>query len=216
WLANHRIALTLIYADVEEGFAQFNGKVDAWFLDGFAPAKNPNMWQQSLFDLLAKHSAQGATLATFTAAGFVRRGLIEAGFAMHKRKGFGAKRDMLVGALQGSWQPQRYTLGDVAIAGAGLAGATTARLLAALGYQVHLYDANGVAAGASGNLAGVLYATPSAVGTPQNLFYQHSYLHALYHFRALGFPSQREQGALNGVIYELANPRQKDKVLAAI
>lgn len=216
WLANHRIALTLIYADVEEGLAQFGGKVDAWFLDGFAPAKNPDMWQASLFNLLAQHSAKGATLATFTAAGFVRRGLIAAGFAMQKRKGFGTKRDMLVGALSGKWQPQHYAVGDVAIAGAGLAGATCARLLAELGYRVHLYDAKGVAAGASGNLAGVLYTTPSPAGTAQNLFYQHSYLHSLYRLRTLGFPLNAEQGALNGVVYELANPRQRDKILAAL
>lgn len=216
WLANHRIALTLIYADVEEGLAQFHGHVDAWFLDGFAPAKNPDMWQQSLFDLLAAHSAVGATLATFTAAGFVRRGLIDAGFAMQKRKGFGAKRDMLIGAQPLTWQPQTYALGPVAIAGAGLAGATCARHLAELGYQVHVYDAKGIAQGASGNLAGVLYATPSAVGTPQNLFYQHSYLHALYRLNALGFPEHQEQGQLNGVRYNLANPRQKEKILAAV
>lgn len=216
WLANHRIALTLIYADVEEGLAHFNGKVDAWFLDGFAPAKNPEMWQQSLFALLSHHSAKGATLATFTAAGFVRRGLIEAGFAMRKRTGFGTKRDMLIGALSGNWQPQCYKLGDIAIAGAGLAGATTARHLAELGYRVHIYDANGVANGASGNLAGVLYATPSPVGSPQNLFYQHSYLHALYCLHAHGFPNLKEHGSLNGVVYELANPRQRDKILAAI
>src|SRR5699024_10725083 len=216
WLANGRIALTLIYADVEEGLAQFMGTVDAWFLDGFAPAKNPSMWQPSLFTLLAQHSAPGATVATFTAAGFVRRGLLAAGFAMHKRKGFGFKRDMLVGAMPGAWRPQCRPLGTVAIAGAGLAGATLARCLAEQGWRVHLYDPHGVAAGASGNLAGVLYATPSAVNTAQNLFYQHSYLHAHYWLQRFGFPQQPSQGRVNGVYYQLANPRQKEKITAAL
>lgn len=215
-LAQGRIILTLIYADVQEGLKEFTGKVDAWFLDGFAPAKNPDMWQPSLFELMAKHSAQGATLGTFTAAGFVRRGLIAAGFTMQKRKGFGTKRDMLVGALAQRWQPQCYPLGDIAIAGAGLAGASCARLFAELGYQVHIYDEQGAAQGASGNLAGVLYATPSPVGTAQNLFYQHSYLHALYRLRQLNFPQKATEGQLNGVQYELANPRQRDKILAAL
>lgn len=216
WLANGRIALTLIYADVEEGLKQFVGKVDAWFLDGFAPAKNPAMWQPELFALLAQHSAPGATLATFTAAGFVRRGLLETGFAMRKRKGFGTKRDMLVGALSGRWQPQCRPLGVVAVAGAGLAGATCARTLAEQGWQVHVYDPAGIATKASGNAAGVLYATPSQLGTAQNLFYQHSYLHALYCLQRLGFPQTAEQGRLNGVYYELANPRQKEKITAAL
>lgn len=59
---------------------------DAWFLDGFAPSKNPEMWNQNLFNGMAKLAKQDCSCATFTAAGFVRRGLIEAGFAMKKLK----------------------------------------------------------------------------------------------------------------------------------
>lgn len=77
-----------------------NQKVDAWFLDGFAPAKNPDMWSQHLFNAMARLARPGATLATFTSAGFVRRGLQEAGFTMQKTKGFGRKRDMLVGRME--------------------------------------------------------------------------------------------------------------------
>lgn len=73
--------------------------VNAWFLDGFAPAKNPGMWTEALFKGVARLSAQGATFATFTAAGEVRRGLSEAGFEVKKIKGFGRKRDMLRGQL---------------------------------------------------------------------------------------------------------------------
>lgn len=76
-----------------------NQTVDAWFLDGFAPAKNPDMWSQHLFSAMARLARPGATLATFTSAGFVRRGLQEAGFTMQKTKGFGRKRDMLVGRM---------------------------------------------------------------------------------------------------------------------
>jgi tRNA 5-methylaminomethyl-2-thiouridine biosynthesis bifunctional protein len=77
-----------------------NQTVDAWFLDGFAPAKNPDMWSQHLFNAMARLARPGATLATFTSAGFVRRGLQEAGFTMQKTKGFGRKRDMLVGRME--------------------------------------------------------------------------------------------------------------------
>jgi len=73
--------------------------IDAWFLDGFAPSKNPEMWQQSLFEHMIQLSHSKTTLATFTAAGFVRRGLIAAGFDIKKQPGFGKKRDMLVGQV---------------------------------------------------------------------------------------------------------------------
>ncbi|STT04152.1 5-methylaminomethyl-2-thiouridine-forming enzyme mnmC [Klebsiella michiganensis] len=77
-----------------------NQQVDAWFLDGFAPAKNPDMWTAELFAAMARLARPGGTLATFTSAGFVRRGLLEAGFSMQKRKGFGRKREMLTGEMR--------------------------------------------------------------------------------------------------------------------
>lgn len=72
-------------------------RADAWFLDGFAPAKNPDMWDATIFENMAKLSQEGTTFATFTAAGAVRRGLQDAGFSVQKVKGFGRKRDMTVG-----------------------------------------------------------------------------------------------------------------------
>ncbi|MCV2514421.1 MnmC family methyltransferase, partial [Leclercia pneumoniae] len=77
-----------------------NQKVDAWFLDGFAPAKNPEMWNDNLFSAMARLVRPGGTFATFTCAGFVRRGLKEAGFSVQKVKGFGRKREMLVGVME--------------------------------------------------------------------------------------------------------------------
>ncbi|MPV86318.1 tRNA (5-methylaminomethyl-2-thiouridine)(34)-methyltransferase MnmD [Ostreibacterium oceani] len=71
--------------------------VDAWFLDGFAPQRNPAMWSPQLFELMARHSHANSTFATFTAAGFVRRGLQAAGFVVNKHPGFGQKRERLVG-----------------------------------------------------------------------------------------------------------------------
>lgn len=105
-----------------------NQTVDAWFLDGFAPAKNPDMWSQHLFSAMARLARPGATLATFTSAGFVRRGLQEAGFTMHKTKGFGRKRDMLVGRMEQTldipasapWFARRASASrEVAIVGGG-------------------------------------------------------------------------------------------------
>ena len=79
---------------------QVDGQIDAWFLDGFAPSKNPDMWNEQVFAQLARLATNTTTLATFTSAGFVRRGLMAAGFAMLRVPGFGRKREMLIGQYQ--------------------------------------------------------------------------------------------------------------------
>lgn len=92
------IRLSLIFGDVNEELPKLRLKgVDAWFLDGFKPATNPQMWSQTVFESMARLSTPGASFATFTAAGAVRRGLQDAGFTVHKVKGFGHKRDMSIG-----------------------------------------------------------------------------------------------------------------------
>lgn len=71
--------------------------VDAWYLDGFAPAKNPDMWSLELMQQVARRTSPGGTCASYTAAGWVRRNLETAGFVVEKRPGFGTKRDMVIG-----------------------------------------------------------------------------------------------------------------------
>ncbi len=95
------IDLTLYFGDVVAQLARITTKADAWFLDGFAPAKNPAMWQPAVFTAMANLSKPGSTVATFTSAGAVRRGLLNAGFDMQKRSGFGKKREMLIGQWRG-------------------------------------------------------------------------------------------------------------------
>ena len=84
-------------------------QIDAWFLDGFAPRKNPAMWQPSLFASMAKLTADGGTFATFTAAGLVKRGLAQRGFTVQKCAGFGSKREMLRGCWQTDAKPSTNT-----------------------------------------------------------------------------------------------------------
>jgi len=91
------INLIIYLGDVNDILPKVNEKVDAWFLDGFSPAKNSQMWQQTLFDQMARLSHAQTTFATFTSAGFVRRGLEAAGFQVQKNPGFGKKREMLSG-----------------------------------------------------------------------------------------------------------------------
>ena len=97
FLYDNRVQLSLLIGDATACFSKVTYQVDAWFLDGFAPAKNPDMWQIELYQQMARLSNASTTFATFTSAGNVRRGLMNAGFNVRKRTGFGKKREMLIG-----------------------------------------------------------------------------------------------------------------------
>ena len=91
------IEARVILGDARETLAQQDWQADAWFLDGFSPAKNPELWDADLMQTVGDHTKTGGTCATYTAAGFVRRGLEDAGFAIERVPGFGRKRHMTVG-----------------------------------------------------------------------------------------------------------------------
>lgn len=96
-----QVTARLIAGDARETLAQWTGCADAWFLDGFSPAKNPEMWGEDLMRQVARHTASGGTFATYTAAGHVRRALAEAGFEVSRQPGFAGKRHMSAGRLPG-------------------------------------------------------------------------------------------------------------------
>ena len=172
-----RVMLTLVVGDVRDALPRVDAAVDAWFLDGFAPARNPEMWQPDVLAEAARLSRSGATCATYTVAGEVRRGLEGAGFAVDKAAGFGRKREMLRGELVGpratQWRAPWFARPLVpaadrraVVVGAGLAGTATAASLAARGWAVELVDRHAtIAAEASGNPQGVLYARLSPRAT---------------------------------------------------
>ena len=159
------VTLTLIFDDINEALPQITADVDCWFLDGFTPSKNPQMWSDVLFETMAHLSVQGACMATFSAAGHVRRGLEKVGFKVHKREGFGHKREMLTGVFKQECPQERHrgkredTLQrqdkKIVIIGAGLAGTAMGYTLNQYGFDVTLYEqSDKVASGASGNKVG--------------------------------------------------------------
>jgi tRNA 5-methylaminomethyl-2-thiouridine biosynthesis bifunctional protein len=150
--------LDLAVAEAAEALQAWRGRADAWFLDGFSPARNPEMWREEVLALVADRSAPGARLATFTVAGAVRRGLEAQGFAVDKRPGFGAKGERLEARLPGS-APEAARPPRVCVLGAGIAGASLARALTAEGLKATVVDRAGPGAGASGN--------PAALVTPR-------------------------------------------------
>ena len=190
---DHNMTLTLIFDDVSSALPQLNGAVDAWYLDGFAPAKNPDMWTDSLYSSMARLSRADTSLATFTAAGDVRRGLSAAGFKLNKVTGFGMKREMMHGSFiqsQGPlpnpldqlkpWlKPQTKAITHIAIIGAGIAGCTTAYALARRGIRVTIIDKHGIATEASGNPQGAMYAKLAAGEATHSDIYVQGYLQSL-------------------------------------
>jgi tRNA 5-methylaminomethyl-2-thiouridine biosynthesis bifunctional protein len=99
-VANDRIQLSLWIGDVLDTLPRIKNKADAWFLDGFAPAKNPDMWSEQVFRHISRLSKQGTTFATFTSVGAVRRNLQNIGFSVQKCAGYGKKREMLSGQFK--------------------------------------------------------------------------------------------------------------------
>jgi tRNA 5-methylaminomethyl-2-thiouridine biosynthesis bifunctional protein len=183
WFADVNQAITDIYANEQ-------GVVDCWFLDGFAPSKNPDMWTDTLFNHMAQLARPQATFATFTAAGFVKRGLAAAGFNVTKPKGFGYKRNMLAGVIATDLQRHpkkaayysRYceqASHNVTIIGGGLAAANTAYALAKRGFNIRIIcKDNALAKGASGNHSGGFYPLIHAQHDTVSEIYSHSYLYA--------------------------------------
>ncbi|MBP4047378.1 bifunctional tRNA (5-methylaminomethyl-2-thiouridine)(34)-methyltransferase MnmD/FAD-dependent 5-carboxymethylaminomethyl-2-thiouridine(34) oxidoreductase MnmC [Chromobacterium violaceum] len=196
-LAGGRVTLTLMIGDVLEVLPQLDARVDAWFLDGFAPSKNPDMWQQALFEQMARLSAPGASFATFTSAGAVRRGLAEAGFEVRKAPGHGAKRHISHGWIatppDAGWQAPWYARPEprwrernAIVVGGGLAGAASARSLALRGWQVTLIERMPqLASAASGNPQGVLYTKLSPHLTPLTRLVLSGYAYSLRALRGL-------------------------------
>lgn len=209
------VELTLMFGDAERMWRMQRALVDAWFLDGFAPDRNPSAWTPALCRTLAARSRPGTTLASFSVAAPVRTALEQAGFLLQRAPGHGRKRHRLEGRLPGAWTAQRLRRGTALVVGAGLAGATSARALAERGWRVTVADAEGIAAGASGNRAGVVYTTPSGFATPQNRFYQSSYLHALSWF-ARHRIEEAGIGRLDGVVQHLVQPRQQRRMAGAL
>ncbi|QCU89225.1 bifunctional tRNA (5-methylaminomethyl-2-thiouridine)(34)-methyltransferase MnmD/FAD-dependent 5-carboxymethylaminomethyl-2-thiouridine(34) oxidoreductase MnmC [Thiomicrorhabdus sediminis] len=198
WLFEKRVRLTLWFGDVNKGLPELDATpsslVDAWFLDGFAPAKNPDMWQTTLFQQMARLSHQQTSFATFTTAGDVRRSLHKMGFQVEKRPGYGKKREMCFGTLLHkrpfSWKTPWFERPEpidndnkqAIVIGAGLAGAAAAYQLAENGWQVTVLEqADDIATQASGNLAGAVHPLLTADWNLRSQWYLQGYEATLRH-----------------------------------
>ncbi|WP_227543391.1 tRNA (5-methylaminomethyl-2-thiouridine)(34)-methyltransferase MnmD [Moraxella cuniculi] len=210
------ITLDLWFQDATESLhgllaTQQQQRIDAWFLDGFTPNKNSDMWQPPLFAAMAGLSHAQTTLATFTAAGFVRRSLLDAGFDVVKGAGFGRKRDMLHSANE-PYQPKfpkkslKSPAKNIAIIGGGISGVSMAMALLKRGHFVTIFDKNPLMSGASGNPCALLAPKLTISKQVANHLPTASFLYSYRHYKALTKYSQVIK--TTGVI-DLLLPSQK-------
>lgn len=193
---NNKVKLTVYFDDAKAGLAKLAQPkkhqkqipiVDAWYLDGFAPTQNPDMWSPELFQQIQRLSKPQASIATFTVSGFVRRQLLTIGFRVYKKITIGKKKESLVGVLQQAnhdkkgyqLRPKIHKPQTVSIIGGGIASACAAYALAKEGIKVTLYcQDEKVAQGASGNLIGALYPLIHQQKDDISLFFEKAFWHA--------------------------------------
>lgn len=211
-LAGGRVMLRLAFGDADHWMPRLMLQADAIFLDGFAPARNPAIWSAAVLHRLRHLAAEGATVATWSVAQAVRNALAQAGFSVQRRPGFDSKREMLVGRFEPAYELRRPPglqfgpgTGDVAVIGAGLAGAAVAEALHRHGLPAVVFDqATHAAAGASGNPAGLLHGVVHAEDGTYSRWHRAAFLTASGALSP-AVDGARVSGDLGGVL-RLAGP----------
>ena len=196
FLAGGRVRLILAFGDAADMLPQIAGPFDAWYLDGFTPRKNPAMWEESFFPLIAAKTAAGGTLSSFSVIGRMRHGLTAAGFKVQKVDGYGIKFSMTAAQFPGTAAP--HHVNHVIVIGAGIAGCSVARSLALRGVPVTLIDKHGAPAmETSGNPLAVIYPKMTVEPTPMGMLYQHGFCFVRQWLRALHIDSFTPCGVLH-------------------
>lgn len=196
FLAGGRIRLILALGDAGDILPQLSGAFDAWYLDGFTPGKNPDMWADDFFPLIAARTAPAGTLTSFSVLGRMRRAFAELGFTVEKVKGYGIKWSMTRAVKDGT--PQTPAQKHVVVIGAGIAGCSAARALALYGQRVTVIDKHAApAAETSGNPAAVIYPKMTVDITPMGQLYQHGFCYTRQMIRLSGIESFSACGVLH-------------------
>ncbi|WP_261533382.1 bifunctional tRNA (5-methylaminomethyl-2-thiouridine)(34)-methyltransferase MnmD/FAD-dependent 5-carboxymethylaminomethyl-2-thiouridine(34) oxidoreductase MnmC [Burkholderia multivorans] len=190
-----RVVLTLVFGDALERLPTLVARADAFYLDGFAPSKNADLWSIDVFRALARMADERATFATYSSSGVVKRALDEAGFAYRKVDGFAGKRAMLVGEYAPRWRMRRHepprawpnaATRRALVIGAGVAGCAVVERLAARGWNVTLIERHErIASEASGNPAGVFHPLMTRDDNVASRLTRAGFLYALARWRAL-------------------------------
>jgi tRNA 5-methylaminomethyl-2-thiouridine biosynthesis bifunctional protein len=213
---NERLTLTLAFGDVADLVPRLRLRADAIYLDGFAPKCNADMWSPQLLRGLARLARPGTTVATYSSAGMVRRGLEAAGFAIEKCPGFGRKRDMLRGSFAPRWLSRRPQHAvpvpadrHAIVIGAGLGGAAVSERLAQRGWRIDLIDSRALpGAAAQARYAGVFHPHLSRDDCLLSRAARAGFFYAVSRWRALEQGGQALAWARCGVL-QLALGRER-------
>ena len=210
-----RLQLTLLYGEAAPLLADLDAQADAIYLDGFAPARNPDMWSAPVFGQLARLARSGGTLATWSISAEVRHGLAQAGFEYTRVRGFATKRDMLVGRRPGDAPATASIDKRALVIGAGLAGCGIADALGTRGWSVTLLERHAAAAReASGNPAGALRPILNRSDAMNAKLSRAALLHAwrVLHSLAPDSPHWRQ----SGVLHVATEPGERNKLHAML
>lgn len=227
-LFDNRVVIHYKFMDAYEALKNEHYNVDAWFLDGFSPAKNPDMWSTQLFEKLSQNSHRDTTCSTYTSAGFVKRNLQKSGFDVEKVPGFGKKREMLVARLvKNSQDTYKFTdkpwfnAPDVpdtetrraTVIGAGIAGLSVAYSLIKRGWSVTVIDRHsGVAEEASANPAAIIYPRLSVNNDVDMEFYIAAYCYSLYILKSLQ-SKYRDKFWFDNGLQQLINEKRFSEII---
>ena len=197
-LFDGRIILNLIIGEIDstQEYIKLMDKVDAWYLDGFSPSKNPDLWSKKLFKCIHKSCHEKTTFSTYTSSGLVKNNLTESGFNHNREEGFSEKRHMLKGNVD--TQIKKNTSNTkVAVIGSGIAGCILSYTLAKKGIEVDLYEkSDKICSGASSHELLVTYPRLSAHDTAFGSFTLHSYIFATNFYKGLKTDAWKRTGVI--------------------
>ena len=193
-----RIILNLIIGEIDstQEYIKLMNKVDAWYLDGFSPSKNPDLWSIKLFKCIHKSCHENTTFSTYTSSGLVKNNLTESGFNHSRAMGFSDKRHMLKGTVDTKLKKNTSNT-KVAVIGSGIAGCVLSYTLAKKGIEVDLYEkSDSICSGASSHELLVTYPRLSAHDTAFGSFTLHSYIFATNFYKQLKTDAWKKTGVI--------------------
>ena len=197
-LFDGRIILNLIIGEIDstQEYIKLMDKVDAWYLDGFSPSKNPDLWSKKLFKCIHKSCHEKTTFSTYTSSGLVKNNLTESGFNHNREEGFSEKRHMLKGNVDTQLKKNTSNT-KVAVIGSGIAGCILSYTLAKKGIEVDLYEkSDKICSGASSHELLVTYPRLSAHDTAFGSFTLHSYIFATNFYKRLKTDAWKRTGVI--------------------
>lgn len=186
---NERFSLDLWLGDAHDVFPVIpkTHQVNAWFLDGFAPSCNPDMWEDNVLNNIIRLSDQGTTFSSFSVAGVLKRGLKQHGVAISRPRGFKHKREMLkaiwpITDAEPTLEKKTPKQRQIAIIGAGIAGLSMAWAFASRGHQVTIFEQSAPLSGASGNPLALLNPKLCPIEQADQHLMTLAWQHALTHY----------------------------------